>query len=205
MRSLRLACALLALGLAACQSAPRVRSIVQEEDPKPPALDPATMERMMRYMAPGPEHAALAGHAGAWSVACKLIESPGAAPASFDGQAESAMVLGGRFLQERFQGQMMGQPFEGLLLMGFDKLDGQYFTIWMDTWGTGYSIARGRAPASGGALDLSGTMRDALTPQGRPFRHVERKAEDGHRVVELYDTLPDGTEWMVMSMDYRRE
>jgi hypothetical protein len=196
---------LLALILAACNSAPVITNVVQDDQgPAVPHMDPALMEKMMKYAAPGEHHEMLAEVAGTYGVACKMFMGPDAPPMSMQATAESQAILGGRFLRESFEGDMMGQPFEGQLMLGYNNLDQQYFAIWMDTWGTGFSLAQGKAAADG-TLELRGQMRDALTPAGRPYRHVVKRKDKDHYTVELWDTMPDGKEWKTMEMEYSRK
>ena len=47
------------------------------------------------------------------------------------------MLLDGRFLQQEFTGEMMGQPFSGVGINAYDNLRKRYVTTWIDTMGTG--------------------------------------------------------------------
>lgn len=50
-----------------------------------------------------------------------------------------------------------------------------------------------------GGLEMSGMMQDAVNPDGRPYRMSSHPTNDkGEVVMDMYDTLPDGTEWKVM-------
>lgn len=193
------------LGLAclalACQGTGE-RAPAREAAPPADPSDPVVMERMLALGTPGEPHAALAATAGRWSVEIRMPNAPGG-PQAATATAERRMLLGGRLLQEDFRGEMMGMPFEGMALVGYDNLAEEYYSIWFDTWSTGAAWTRGRENASG-EIVLEGLMKDALTPEGRPFRHVSRTVGPDEERVELYDTLPDGTEQLVMAMVYRR-
>lgn len=201
MKNATLLCILASLSLAACSSTNESKQSLSEWGDNP-MENPEFMEANMAYMTPGEQHANLADHAGNWNVRTKMFMSPGAEAVEMDATADSEMVLGGRFLLEEFHGTMMGEPFDGLLIVGFNKLTSEYFSLWMDTWGTAVHSAKG-AERADGSIAMTGLMKDVLTPEGRAYRHVLREADNGY-VVELYDTLPDGTEWMVMEMAYTR-
>ena len=64
-------------------------------------------------------------------------------------------------------------------------------------------IARGTEDEKG-VITLVGTIRDVLTPEGRPYKHVSWKEGPDRMVAHMYDTMPDGTEWVVMEMVYLR-
>ncbi len=38
----------------------------------------------------------------------------------------------------------MGMPMEGLLLLGYDNISEEYWSIWMDNFSTWPAIARGK-------------------------------------------------------------
>ena len=191
---------LVSLILTACSSTESKQSVSDWGDN--PLENPEFMEANLAYMTPGEEHAKLAAHAGSWNVRTKMFMTVDAEAVEMDATADSEMVLGGRFLVEEYHGTLMGEPFDGLLIVGFNKLTTEYFSVWMDTWGTAFHTARGSENGDG-AIAMAGKIHDVLTPEGRTYRHVLREAGSGY-VVELYDTLPDGTEWMVMEMTYTR-
>ena len=111
--------------------------------------------------------------------------------------------MGSRFLLEELKGEMLGQPFESLLLMGYDNLQGQYCSVFLDTWGTGMSFAAGTANEDG-EIQMMGRISDALSPDGRPYRRVIKGRSNEEFVVELWDTLLQDEEWMVMELTYTR-
>jgi hypothetical protein len=41
-------------------------------------------------------------------------------------------VLGGRFVEQRYAGNFMGQPFSGLGYTGYDNYRKKYIGSWMD-------------------------------------------------------------------------
>ena len=192
---------LLAVGLAACSSTSAPKQSVSDWGENP-MENPEFMQAMTEYMTPGEEHELLARRAGSWNVRTKMFMTPDAEAVDMDATADSRMILGGRFLLEEFRGTLMEEPFEGMLVFGYNKLSDEFFGLWMDTWGTAVHSSSGTR-GEDGAIRMVGSMKDVLTPEGRAWRHVIRDEGSGF-VVELYDTLPDGTEWMVMHLTYTR-
>ena len=193
---------LMLLGGAACQSADK------SPDPRDkwgenPMENPEFMALMTESMTPTAAHQEIAQGVGSWDVETKMYMSPGAAPEISAATAESRMVLEGRYLLQNFRGLAMGMPFEGMLILGYDNLSKEYFSIWMDTWSTWPALARGVEDEKG-KVNQVGVMRDVMTPGGRPFRHVTWCPNPDEQQARMYDTLPDGTEWLVMEMVYRR-
>ena len=163
----------------------------------------ALMMQTMLLGNPGAPHEALAGHAGAWQVTGKSFFGPGGEAMEMVATAEVEMVLGGRVQIERFRSDFQGMPFEGMLLAGFDNLRQEHWHIWIDSFSTGYSAAWG-GPREDGVLEFHGTLQDPMTPEGRPSRTEIAQHGDDRYTMTMFDTLPDGTEWVAMELDYRR-
>src|SRR5688572_20287592 len=98
--------------------------------PKKPEMDPAMMEAMMKASTPGAPHKMLEGMVGTWDAKISMWMMPGADPMTSTGVAESKMIFGGRFVEQRFKGDFMGVPFEGLGYTGYDNVKQQYFSTW---------------------------------------------------------------------------
>ncbi|MEW6071395.1 MAG: DUF1579 domain-containing protein [Planctomycetota bacterium] len=168
-----------------------------------PMENPEFLKAMEAAAALRPEHAEIAKTAGTWDVENKMTMQPGAEPVSFSGTSTNRMVLGGRYLVEEYKSELMGMPFEGILILGYDNLADEYVSIWFDNMSTWPSIARGKKQTDGKVVQ-TGEMKDVLTPGGRPYRHVSWEEGDELRGT-MYDTLPDGTEFVMMEMTYRRK
>ncbi len=122
----------------------------------------AMMEMYQKLATPGEPHKLFATLAGSWTTTTKEWMEPGKPPTESTGTAEMKMVLDGRFLQQEFTSQMMGQPFSGIGIDGYDNLRKRYVTTWIDTWGTGIFQMEGTASADGKTITLKGrTMNRA--------------------------------------------
>src|SRR5579859_3746178 len=79
-------------------------------------------KRMEAAGTPGPAHKALDALAGNWKTEVKCWMEPGGSPHVSLGTAKASWVLNGRFLKEEFHGEVMGKPFTGRSLMGYDNI-----------------------------------------------------------------------------------
>ena len=173
------------------------------EPPAPEPRDPmAEMEAMMALNALGPAHEAFQDQTGIWQASMTAYMD-GLPPMEMQGESSMNTLLGGRYLMEEFVSDFMGEPFEGLLLQGYDNLAEEYWTIWIDSTSTGYQLSRGKKRPDG-SIELKGTMKDLRTPEGRPVRSVVTHVDDNHVRFEMYDTAPDGSEVLSMEIDYTR-
>src|SRR5271167_1771162 len=94
----------------ATSSRPRGGDLNQEE----------IMKKMQAAGTPGPEHKALNAFAGDWKAEVKCWMQQGdQQPSVSQATSKVRWILGGRFLEEDFHGEVMGKPFSGLGLLGF--------------------------------------------------------------------------------------
>ena len=163
----------------------------------------AIMADIMRLATPGQEHAELAKGAGKWNVNGKSYAGPGGEVMDMIATCEAEMIMGGRYRIEHFSSSFDGHPFEGMLIAGFDNLSGQHWSIWMDNMRTSYQADSG-GMTDEGVLETHGTMRDSMTPEGRPSRTTVKRHNDDHYSMKMYDSLPDGSEWLAMELEYKR-
>ncbi|HEX9794689.1 MAG TPA: DUF1579 family protein [Planctomycetota bacterium] len=181
-------------------------ALVQAQDPvqpgaaqaAPEGFDMAMMETMMKLAEPGAEHKELADAEGEWTQAYKVY-MPGMPTMESTGTSRVFSMLDGRYIVEEIETTMMGQPFEGVMVLGYDNLAQEYVSVWMDSMSTWPVFSRGKADAKG-MINLKGTMVDAVTPKGRPFRETIAKQADGSVHITMYDTIPPQGEVVVMEI-----
>ena len=191
----------LSLALASCHSlTDHVDWVDYGEDPM---QNPQYMADMTAAGAPGPEHEALARRAGSWKVEGKTWMAPGTDPMPMQATARIDVLLGGRVTIEEFESDFMGMPFEGRLVQGFDNLSGEYWSLWTDNMSTGYFISQG-TETSPGSVELRGSARDILTPNGRPVRMITTDNGDGTYTMRMFDTREDSGEFQSMELLYTR-
>lgn len=169
------------------------------------APDSAEMMKKMAEMgAPTAEHKLLASLAGEWEaeVKCNMtgFNNPGS-----KGNATCKMILGGRFLQEQFEGDMMGQKFRGMGVTGYDKTKKMFVGTWADDMGTAIFVTEGKADASGKVITMEGKMDDPMTGEkNKTMRAITRILSPDKHVFELHD-VGLGAEGKMMEITYVRK
>ena len=93
-----------------------------------PEMD-AMMAKWKEASTPGVGHAALEPLVGTWDSTVKWWKDPASAPEESKGTSVVQWTFGGRFLEQKFSGTSMGQPFEGLGITGFDNIAKKYQSI----------------------------------------------------------------------------
>lgn len=162
-----------------------------------PQMSPEEMQKMMALIQPGPPHAQLAKMAGTWKAATRMWEGPGD-PITGGGTITYEVVLGGRYMIGRHLGTYRDMPFEGISIDGYDNGKKQYFTMWLDNFGTGVMQLTGQPTAEGRGIDFVGTMFDPMGMTERKVREEVRYESDTKWMMTMYMEGPDGKEMKVM-------
>jgi Protein of unknown function (DUF1579) len=166
------------------------------------------MESMMKMMqemsAPGKEHEALKPLIGSFTCTTKFIV-PGAPTTESTGTVERKWILGNRYVQEEVKATMMGMPFEGFGMMGYDKLQKFYHAYWVDSMGTGTWTMTGTADAAGKVLTYTGENFDPMSMSKKKGRSTTDMTDPNKHVMKMYDTGPDGNEFMGFEMTCTRK
>ena len=163
----------------------------------------AIMEAYQRAATPGPQHAILAAMAGEFTLTLKSFNEPGAEPEVSTGTATRKMVLGGRYLEETVQASVMGQPFEGRGLTGYDNVTRTWWGAWIDSMSTGIMITSGSWDEEAGVGSFEGEYNDPVTGELQSSRSVIRRLPNGDELMEMYMTTAFG-EAKAMEILYQR-
>jgi len=173
-----------------------------------PAMSPEqqqAMEAWMKHATPGDNHKLLEPFVGTWNVTTTWWEAPGAPPNVSQGSAVNEWVLGGRFLQQRYTGEMMGQPFSGLGYTGYDNFKKRFVGTWMDSMGTSVMVSTGTADASGKVMTFTAEMDDVVSGKRMTVREVIRVLDTNKHVFEMHGPDKTGKEFKTMEIVYTRK
>jgi hypothetical protein len=113
------------------------------------------------------------------------------------------MILGNRVMLEEVTSQVMGQPFTGQGLHGFDNVTGKYWGTWNDSMSTGLMISEGTCDAQL-SCTYTGTHNDPVTKKPQSSRMTTRWTDKNTEVFEMYGPGPDGKEAKMMEITYTR-
>jgi len=169
--------------------------------PAADAQQQAMMDAMMKLATPGPQHARFKESVGKWKAVVKSWNGPGE-PTVSEGVSDNQVILGGRYFEQRFQSTMMGQPFEGYGLNGFDNATKRYWFVWVDNMSTGLMSGWGDMDEAGKTLTCTST---APGPDGKPMdvKSVTQFVDDHTQVFTMYGMM-GGQEVKMMEITYTR-
>jgi hypothetical protein len=170
--------------------------------PPQAAAPDSMMAAMMKLAAPGPQHEALEVMEGTWKATVKAY-GPTGEPTTSDGVSENRMILGGRYLEQRFKSTMMNQPFEGRGLTGYDNGAQHYTFAWVDNMSTVIMTGSGTMDDASKTLTVSATTPG---PDGKPteVRMVTKIVDANSHVFSMYGTM-GGKEQLMMEITYTRQ
>jgi hypothetical protein len=174
------------------------------QESSPSAEEKAMMEKWALYSTPGEAHKHLSGLTGEWEYTMTWWMKPKAPPETSGGTGTAEMILGGRYLSDRYQGTAMGQPFEGHGLTGYDNFRKEYVSVWVDNMGTGVMVTRGKYDPQTKTLRMSGTFDDFMDGKSKTMRTVTTYVDKDTNRFEMYMPGPDGKEFKTMELVAKR-
>ncbi len=172
----------------------------QPSGPSPEQL----MEMYAKLSEPGPEHAQFKEAAGTWHTETKMWMGPGEPDVS-SGTSTMEVIFGGRYMVERYRCMMKDRPFEGMGIVGYDKLKKKYVHVWLDNFGTGFMVSEGTRDEATKTSTYLGEYDDPMTGQKQKHKNVLREVTKDQTVMEMYMVGPDGTEFKSMEITYTRQ
>ncbi|HKQ61195.1 MAG TPA: DUF1579 family protein [Candidatus Polarisedimenticolaceae bacterium] len=119
------------------------------------------------------------------------------------GTATRTMSLDGRVLVEEFHGAMMGMPFTGHAMMGYDNVTGKYWSTWTDSMSTGLIVSEGSCDAKQ-TCSFTASYNDPVKKAKVSSRITTRWTSPTTEVFEMYGPSPDGKEMKVMEITYTK-
>jgi len=162
------------------------------------------MKKWQEYMTPGDMHKMMSESVGDWTFKMKMWMDPAAEPQSFEGTNTNQMLFGGRYLLCVAKGDMMGMPFEGHLMQGYDNLTKEFTAVWIDNMGTGVAVLKGTYDAATKTLTVKGPVVEPMTGKEIPVRQTLLFKDKDHQHMEYFMDY-GGKEVKSMEIDYTRK
>jgi hypothetical protein len=147
------------------------------------------MQKVMQNMMPGKMHSMMAESVGDWKAITKIWMDPTQPPMESTATVKSEMIMGGRYLCSKWNGNMMGMPFEGLSTTAYDNGTGNFYASWIDNMSTGMMLMTGTMDKETKTIEYKGITQDSMT--GKEMK-----------VRQEITFIDKNTQKMVMYMDY---
>ncbi|HEX5759527.1 MAG TPA: DUF1579 domain-containing protein [Thermoanaerobaculia bacterium] len=172
--------------------------------PEMTAEQKAEMAAYMEAGTPGAAHKRLADTAGTYDLAIKSWHEPGGPAMESTGTATRSMALEGRVMVEDVTSSMMGMPFTGHGMTGYDNVTGKYWATWNDSMSTGLMVSEGTCDKSG-ACAFTGSWNDPIKKAPVQARMASRWTSPTVQVFEMHGPGKDGKEMKMMEITYTKK
>lgn len=179
----------------------------EEKKPEAAAMpDSATMmKNWQEYMTPGDMHKMLAKSDGQWNGDVTMWMYPGAPEQKSKSTAVNKMIMNGLYQESSHTGDMMGMPFNGKSIVGYDNHLKEFISTWVDNMGSGIMVLRGPWDEATKTITLKGKMIDAGTKMETSIRETFKIIDDNNEEMEMFTITPDGKEFKTMNIKYTRK
>ncbi|MGH9869633.1 MAG: DUF1579 domain-containing protein [Candidatus Polarisedimenticolia bacterium] len=165
----------------------------------------AEMEAYMKAGTPGAQHKALASSVGSYTLTVKSWHEPGGPAMEEPGTAERTMILDGRVLVEKVSSSMMGMPFMGHGMTGYDNVTGKWWSTWNDSMSTGVMVSEGTCDAQAKNCTFTGSWMDPIKKTEVKARMTTKWTSPTTEVFEMHGPGPDGKEMKMMEITYTKK
>ena len=181
-------------------------ALAQAGDQQPPMTpeQKAEMEAYMKASTPGAPHQGLAASAGSYDIKVKSWQAPDAPAVEAPGTATRSMILGGRVMVEELNSSMMGMPFTGHGMTGFDNVSGKYWGTWNDSMSTGVIVSQGTCDAAGKSCIFTGSWNDPIKKTAIKARMTTKRPNPTTEIFEMYAPGKDGKEMKMLEITYTK-
>lgn len=169
------------------------------------AQNETEMKAWMEYMTPGDMHKVLASYDGDWTVDGKMWMDPKAPPMTSTGTATYKMVMGGRYQESEYKGNIMGQAMEGFGLLGYDNFKKVFESTWVDNMGTGTMRADGKYDPATKTFTMTGNMVDPMTGKSCTVRQTEQMVDNDTHIMTMYNSIGGAPEFKTMELTFKRK
>jgi len=175
----------------------------QDKSKKPAQqADSAAMMKVWQdYMTPGAMHKLMTSWDGTWATDGKFWMDEKTPPTESKGTCINSMILNGLYQESVHKSNMMGMPFEGHGLLGFDNSRKVFIITWVDNMGSGVMILEGTYNPSTKTLTLTGSWDDPIKGKMK-LRETVKIVDDSNQVMEMFGTTSNGKEakWMEIKL-----
>lgn len=152
---------------------------------------------------PTPHHLAMKRLEGTWDAVVTLPMGPGKAPAVSKGVEVNKLLMGGLWLQSEFKSDLMGMPFEGRGLFGFDPALGKHVGTWVDSMVPSQAITIGTC--KGDCKETTMTFEGpGMDGKMTTYKNVTVEKDPDHRVMSMYTKDKEGKFVFNMEIAYTR-
>jgi len=152
---------------------------------------------------PGKEHEFLKKFEGTWTTKETMTGPDGKAIVS-EGSQVATLACGGLWLILDHKSSMMGQPFTGHGVMGYDLDKKKYTGVWVDNF-IDYVMTYQDGKLEGNTLSWWCEAKDCSTGKWEKAKMSHEVKDADHTVLKMIMKGPDGKDCEGMSIEFTRK
>ncbi len=173
-----------------------------DEEETPQLSEEEINKIYMEYMTPSDMHKMIASTVGNWDI--QTISYMGPQPDTTKGTASDKMIANGLYKETDYSGTMMGMPFMGKAILGYDNAKKKFVSTWVDNFGSGILMMEGSYDEGNKALTLMGGYTDPATKKEVKWKQVNTMVDDNTYTMDMY-TVEGDKETKVMEQKATRK
>jgi hypothetical protein len=152
---------------------------------------------------PGPEHELLKKLEGTWDVTTKMTDPQTKETKETTGTCTYKAGPGGMWVVSDFQGEFGGGKFEGHGVDGYDSIDKQYVSHWVDSMSPKAMDMRGNWDAEKKTMTMTG---EGLGMDGKPAKYKSvTEWKDDDTMLFTMNQEQDGKDVPMFTITYKRK
>lgn len=165
----------------------------------------AWAQEVPEFPPPAQEHQWLQQLVGEWETECEMFPKPSEPPVKSRG-TETVRAIGGFWVLAENHGEALGQPFTGVLTLGYDAAARTYVGTWIDSMTGHLWTYQGTVDATGKTLTLETTGPCPASPETEmKFKEVLEIRSPDHKVFTSSVQGDDGAWTTILTIHYRRK
>ena len=152
---------------------------------------------------PGPEHEILKKEAGTWDATVEMRMEARGKPQVSKGVETNTLIGGGLWLIQDFKGELMGMPYQGHSVTGYNVAKKKYVGTWVDSMAPGLSALEGTYDPK---TRTRTSWIEGPCPMGiiMKWRSTTEWKDDATRITTMYSPQGQGEEFVMMKISYKR-
>jgi hypothetical protein len=161
------------------------------------------MQKCMAAGMPGEMHKKLDWFSGKWD--CEISHIMNGETHVSKGSAVGEMIYDGRYSKMSFEGDMMGEKFTGMSLVGYNNVSKMFESMWVDSMSTAMMTMTGKLNEKGNEYSWTGQYHCPMTEKLTNWREITTIVDENTYRMDFYmPNMETGKEEMQMTITYKR-
>jgi len=139
------------------------------------------------YMTPSAIHTLFSNYTGSFKMEITMPMGKGKESSIITVDSEHKMLLGGRFLEMKQQGNMMGMDYQSIITIGFNNTDKKFALTTITNMGTGTLSLFGKWDDKTQSATLLGELTNPVTKNIIIVKQVVTFVDKNTILIESYD------------------